>query len=158
MAKFKIGDKVKVVRKTPVDSIFKVEKGMVGIVAEESQFPYVTFLHGTYPMSQEQLELVEEEKDLHVLKVGTVHVLSPAKRQCLDIAELLEKKNEDYDSAFSKSYKEFGMTSVAIRLNDKVERLKNLVKGNEPNFESVDDTLQDIAGYAILALAERRED
>jgi hypothetical protein len=50
------------------------------------------------------------------------------------------------------------MTSVAIRLNDKVERLKNLVKGEEPNFESIDDTLMDIAGYAILALAERRED
>jgi hypothetical protein len=149
MFKFKIGDKVMVVETTACDEKFGVDIGMVGVVRENSQFPFVSFPHGEYPCYQNHIELVEETKTA---------IASGVKRQCLDIAELLGKKDKDYDSAFSKSYKEFGMTSVSIRLNDKVERLKNLVKGKEPNFESIDDTLMDIAGYAILALVERQED
>jgi hypothetical protein len=150
MAKFKIGDKVKVTWVDGFDKIVGTSIGDTGVVeTDDDSVPFVEFGKGGYYMEESQLELVEENKTV---------IVSGVKKQCLDIAELLEKKDKDYDSAFSKSYKEFGMTSVAIRLNDKVERLKNLVKGEEPNFESIDDTLMDIAGYAILALAERRED
>ncbi len=75
-----------------------------------------------------------------------------------EIAELLEKKHADYgDNNIIK----FGTKGVLVRVNDKVERLINLTWENdkEPNFESVEDTWKDIAGYAILALIElRRKD
>ena len=44
-----------------------------------------------------------------------------------------------------------------VRLWDKVNRLKNLVWGNSrPKNESVEDTLTDVAGYAIIALMLRK--
>ena len=42
---------------------------------------------------------------------------------------------------------------VAIRLNDKVKRILNLLKnGTNPDEESIRDNLLDIADYAIIAL------
>jgi hypothetical protein len=150
MAKFKIGDKVKVTWLDGFDETVGILVGDTGVIEKYNEnLPFVSFRKRGRYMEESQLELVEEMKTV---------IVSGVKKQCLDIAELLERKDKDYDSAFSKSYKEFGMTSVAIRLNDKVERLKNLVKGKEPNFESIDDTLMDIAGYAILALVERQGD
>lgn len=75
-----------------------------------------------------------------------------------EIAQLLERKHADYgDNNIAK----FGTKGVLVRVNDKVERLINLTweTDKEPNFESVEDTWRDIAGYAVLALIElRRKD
>ena len=73
----------------------------------------------------------------------------------LEIAELLDQKRADYGT---ENIKKFGNYGVLVRVSDKVERLINLSKrNNKPNFESVEDTWRDIAGYAILALIELRE-
>ena len=73
----------------------------------------------------------------------------------LEIAELLDQKWTDYGT---ENIKKFGSYGVLVRVSDKVERLINLSKrNNKPNFESVEDTWRDIAGYAILALIELRE-
>ena len=73
----------------------------------------------------------------------------------LEIAELLDQKRQDYGT---ENIKKFGSHGVLVRVSDKVERLINLSKrNNKPNFESVEDTWRDIAGYAILALIELRE-
>ena len=48
------------------------------------------------------------------------------------------------------------MTSSLIRLEDKQRRLENLVlNGNQQVDESIDDTLLDIAGYAVLTMISR---
>jgi hypothetical protein len=40
---------------------------------------------------------------------------------------------------------------IVVRMNDKMQRLVNLVMSNrEPNNESIDDTLIDISNYAIM--------
>lgn len=74
-----------------------------------------------------------------------------------EIAELLERKQADYGS---NNIAKFGTKGVLVRVSDKVERLVNLTWDNdkEPNFESVEDTWRDIAGYAILALLELNKD
>ncbi len=73
----------------------------------------------------------------------------------LEIVELLDRKRADYGT---ENIKKFGSYGVLVRVSDKVERLINLSKRNDkPNFESVEDTWRDIAGYAILALIELRE-
>jgi len=73
----------------------------------------------------------------------------------LEIAELLDKKRGDYGA---ENIKKFGSYGVLVRVSDKVERLINLSrKEGQVNFESVEDSWKDIAGYAILALIELRE-
>ena len=65
-----------------------------------------------------------------------------------DLAELCISKQRDYGKGNILGFGEFG---VLVRLNDKVERLKNLI-GKDPLNESVEDTWRDVAGYAIISL------
>ena len=56
-------------------------------------------------------------------------------------------------------YKEFGLISYVIRLNDKMKRLKSLTKPGveqEVKSESIEDTLMDLAAYAIMAIESVR--
>ena len=75
-----------------------------------------------------------------------------------EIGQLVEKKDKDYNSAFSKTLKEYGNVAYFLRLDDKINRLKNLMLNNtnaEVN-ESVEDTLKDIIGYTLLMIKEIR--
>ena len=47
---------------------------------------------------------------------------------CRDLMALHARKNKDYGNAAHESYKEFGLISYVIRLNDKMKRLKSLTK------------------------------
>ena len=68
---------------------------------------------------------------------------------------LYEKKNADYGDSFSKTFEEFGLTSSAVRLNDKMERFKKLIKQEaQVKDESIKDTLLDLANYAVLTILE----
>ena len=80
-------------------------------------------------------------------------VINPMRiqEQTDDLAQLLAKKNADYGNSFEEQFNEYGLTCVLIRLDDKLRRLKNLNKNEAQVNESIADTLQDIAGYAILA-------
>ena len=76
-------------------------------------------------------------------------------RQVLnDLDDILRAKQEAYGDSFSETFAEFGLVSAVTRITDKTNRLKNLWKAYELNDESVRDTLLDLAGYAILTLAE----
>ena len=60
------------------------------------------------------------------------------------------------NSAFSKTLKEYGNVAYFLRIDDKLNRLKNLMLNNnnaEVN-ESIEDTLKDIIGYTLLMLKE----
>ncbi len=74
-----------------------------------------------------------------------------------EIANLLRKKQEDYGEY---NIEKFGTKGILVRLNDKVSRLINLIwdSDKEPNFESVEDTWMDIAGYAILGIIEEQKE
>jgi hypothetical protein len=75
---------------------------------------------------------------------------------CQELNALYDRKNKDYGDSFSKSYTEYGMSMPCIRLEDKLNRLKSLTKNNtqEVNDESIEDTLMDLANYAIMTLIE----
>jgi hypothetical protein len=65
--------------------------------------------------------------------------------------ETYEKKNHDYGNSFDKSIDEFGLVSPAVRLTDKLNRFKTLIKTeNKVKDESISDTLLDLANYSIL--------
>lgn len=71
----------------------------------------------------------------------------------LDIHELYYTKNKDYGDAFTQSLDKHGPIAALVRMEDKWNRLSNLMStGNEGYIksESVEDTLIDLANYAIM--------
>lgn len=78
------------------------------------------------------------------------------KNICDSLNDLYKKKNQDYGDSFSKSYKEYGLTMSCIRLEDKLNRLKSLNKNGNAQVkdESIQDTLMDLANYAIMTIVE----
>ena len=76
---------------------------------------------------------------------------------CSDLTGLYQRKNHDYGDSFGKSFTEYGMAMPCIRLEDKLNRLKALTrKDAEVMDETIDDTLMDLANYAIMTLVERQ--
>ncbi len=75
------------------------------------------------------------------------------------LANILNQKNLAYDDSFTKSVDEDGLLVLKIRLGDKFNRICNLIKRGElkENDESLEDTLLDMAGYAILGLKYLKE-
>lgn len=74
-----------------------------------------------------------------------------------ELTELYERKNADYGDSFGKSYAEYGLAMPCIRLEDKLNRLKNLTLRNGKQQiaeESIRDTLMDLANYAIMTIIE----
>ena len=74
--------------------------------------------------------------------------------------ETYKKKNADYGSSFDELFDEFGMTSALLRMKDKYNRLKSITEKGEIQVkdESVEDTLLDLANYAILTVIKLRQD
>ncbi|WP_336761455.1 nucleotide modification associated domain-containing protein [Paenibacillus sp. USHLN196] len=77
---------------------------------------------------------------------------------CSEVEALLKKKNHDYGNSFSIQFEKYGVMSAMIRMDDKMRRLENLMKGNLAQVdESIEDTLIDLVGYGALALVELRK-
>ena len=76
-----------------------------------------------------------------------------------ELKELHERKNKDYGNSFSKTFEDLGIISSVTRMSDKMNRLTNLVtKGNQQvKDESIEDTLKDLASYAIMTIVELRD-
>lgn len=69
------------------------------------------------------------------------------------IKDTHERKNHDYGDSFTKSMDEFGLTASAIRLTDKLSRFKALINSEaKVKDESIEDTLLDMAAYAIMTV------
>lgn len=87
---------------------------------------------------------------------------SPQEQRITSVTDVLRdtliRKNRDYGDSFAKQYAKYGIMSGLIRMDDKMRRLENLVGGAEANVdESVEDTLLDLAGYALLCVVELRK-
>ena len=71
-------------------------------------------------------------------------------------------KNALYGDSTTDTFKKFGVLSYAVRLNDKLKRFHSLVLnplgGEGSNYESMVDTLLDMANYAILAVMDIEEE
>ena len=95
--------------------------------------------------SKEYLSLLEQMKELHIKKN----------------AGYSGKDNPDAWANFRMA-EQFGVSAFQgclVRMSDKYIRITNLVKdpSNEQVGESIDDTLFDLAAYALIAICLRRE-
>lgn len=76
-------------------------------------------------------------------------------RKILDeMADTFSKKNSDYGNAFEEILDDFGASYAVGRLKEKHKRLTKLITSNkqEVEDESIEDTLLDMANYAVLTI------
>ena len=79
---------------------------------------------------------------------------------CKILNEVYNRKNHDYGDSFHQTFLEEGFAMARIRLTDKLNRFKALTRTNEKQKvtdESIQDTLIDLANYALMTIMEIRE-
>ena len=73
------------------------------------------------------------------------------------LLQTLYKKHEDYGPMNIAGAPGGPMNGLRVRMYDKLARLNNLIDtGDTPNYESIEDTLIDLANYAIIGLLVQR--
>lgn len=75
---------------------------------------------------------------------------------CQKLNAIYKAKNHDYGDSFGNTYKKLGIISAVTRLSDKMNRLMSLAVSHDAQVkdEKVEDTLLDMANYAIMTLIE----
>lgn len=69
------------------------------------------------------------------------------------LTKIYQAKNQDYGNSFEKSLYKFGLVASIIRLSDKMNRIESLSqKKAKVESESIEDTLLDLANYAIMTV------
>ena len=73
-----------------------------------------------------------------------------------EMVDLCRRKNKDYGCSVSETYKQYGMVSFLVRMQDKINRVRSLIvnKKQEVSDEKIRDSLIDLANYSILAVIE----
>ena len=75
---------------------------------------------------------------------------------CHKLNQVYKAKNHDYGDSFGDTYKKLGIISAVTRLSDKMNRLMSLAVSHDAQVkdEKIEDTLLDMANYAIMTLIE----
>jgi len=102
-----------------------------------------------------------------VNEIGVIHVKPLSKfHECLQaMGELHDRKQADYGSSTDpfanvRAAENFGLepwVGGAIRMGDKMRRLEAAARGQNLQNESVEDSLMDMAVYAIISLILYKE-
>ncbi len=74
-----------------------------------------------------------------------------------NLVDLYEKKNANYGNSFEKLFNELGPIAGIVPLHNKLDRITNLIKGGKNDFESLEDSLVDLANYAIMNVIELKK-
>ena len=115
--------------------------------------------HKKFPESIAKACLLDE---FPVKENSETENLSPNEKLFKSIVDKMfdtyKRKNKDYGSSFDELFDEYGMTSALLRIKDKYNRLKAINDNGqiEVKDESVEDTLLDMANYAILTVIKLR--
>lgn len=74
------------------------------------------------------------------------------------MAETFARKRNDYGTTTTETFEKFGPISMLVRMHDKLGRLDNLLgnlsKDRLVAAESIEDTLLDLANYALITMLE----
>ena len=75
---------------------------------------------------------------------------------CQKLNKVYKAKNHDYGDSFGDTYKKLGIISAVTRLSDKMNRIMSLAVSHDAQVrnERIEDTLLDMANYAIMTLIE----
>lgn len=113
--------------------------------------------------NEETVEAVKTSPTVELFETEYPELSEEFKRITEEMYEMFAAKHMDYglnnialggDILNNEDDKKFSLTGLAIRLTDKISRLKNLLL-NGKNFvkgEGMEDTFIDIANYGIIGL------
>jgi hypothetical protein len=74
-----------------------------------------------------------------------------------ELLDILYKKHQDYGPLNIAHAPGGALNGLRVRMHDKLARLNHLVdNGDTPNYETIEDTLVDLANYAIIGLMVQR--
>lgn len=134
-------------------------KGLMDRMGERKQAEYI-------PAGK--VEDIEKEKeiDTNVIRGAKTYLNKEVRNEDMfnEILDNMRKtyhaKNTDYGSSFDKGIDRYGWTSFKTRIFDKFNRVESILdkKESDPNYkplvqdEKLEDTLLDMANYAILAI------
>jgi hypothetical protein len=79
-----------------------------------------------------------------------------AEQITFELLNILYKKHEDYGPMNIAGAPGGAMNGLRVRMYDKLARLSHLGDNDTPNYESIEDTLVDLANYAIIGLLVQR--
>lgn len=142
------------------------DKGFATLSSRE--FPEVTFANSPQKV---KLELIEEKimnevkfdakmspysnSELSII-VKDMTQTEHFRKVAEELSNLYEAKNKAYGNSFGDTYQKLGIISAVTRISDKYNRLCNLATNPDIDNlgESLDDTLRDLASYAIMTIIE----
>jgi hypothetical protein len=117
-----------------------------------------------FEFSQEKtVEAVKTTPTVEAFETEYPELSEEFKQITIEMYEMFAAKHMDYglnnislggDILNNKSDKKFSLTGLAIRLTDKISRLRNLLV-NGKNYvkgEGMEDTFIDVANYGIIGL------
>lgn len=80
---------------------------------------------------------------------------------CKELHSTYLAKNRDYGDAFGRSLDKFGIVAAVTRMSDKMSRIETLYEAvgasRSVSDESIEDTLLDLANYAIMTVMWLRD-
>lgn len=79
---------------------------------------------------------------------------------CDKMHKLYINKNSDYGDSVHQTFQKYGLVSFLVRIEDKLNRVKSLSEKDSYSVkdEKIEDTLLDLANYALIALVELYEE
>lgn len=150
--KFKVGDKVKVVKNSLNTNQYLGKVGTIEKVEKDD----TNQVHCIVCIDDECLWFLEDELELFdnnlIINNSNIEL---HKKILNEIHDTYKRKNADYGNSFGEQFIEYGLLSAVIRLDDKMRRLKQLLKNEaQVKDESIRDTLLDLSNYAIMTIME----
>lgn len=112
----------------------------------------------TIVRKNEEGTVLEKETKLDII-VRNDYELEISKTTSL-LRNTLIQKNRDYGDSVHKQFVKYGRSALMIRIEDKFNRLDNLMNGSkqEVKEENIEDTILDMMGYLTLAYIELQLD
>ena len=117
-----------------------------------------------YLKEDDKLEFIEEYDKLFPEGKHAKQELSPELQYkiaehgklCDCLKNLYATKNADYGDSMHPLFEEYGLTAFLVLFGIKIQRIKNLKDKDSRNYESLEDSLLDLANYALIAVTEIR--
>lgn len=139
-----------------------------GLEYAEEEYPNKTIIEVSDLMKTDTLEQVVAEKngvetytltDEERQELRAKHEYNPKAQRHSEITsnlkEIYQSKNADYGDAFGETFQKLGIVSAVTRISDKTNRLMSLTQNDrQVEDETLEDTLMDLANYAIMTLIE----
>ena len=156
-AKFKVGDKVVLTRAGKKLACAPCKDKTYKIVDIGKYYTCCCLSNGSIVYATKtDIELYERVSSLITKNSVVQNKVVEFEKLTTQRLETFKKKNADEGDSTTQTFREFGLTSYAMRLNDKLNRIKSFCKKGELEVkdEGVIDTLVDMASYCLLAVVD----